>query len=95
MPRPLRPTNILQRYFKYNYLGCKQYFKRQRTLNRYLKNYIGERLYVCWVSGCQRSFSHSDNLNAYYTTHGKHGGRNRYVATLDKISSIYDPCYRG
>jgi hypothetical protein len=49
----------------------------------------------CWVPGCRRSFSRRDNLKAHYATHGKQGGRNRYVATLDRTSSAYDPCFRG
>ncbi|OKP14972.1 Regulatory protein brlA [Penicillium subrubescens] len=35
------------------------------------------------------------NLKAHYATHGRPGGRNRYVATLDRTSSAYDPCFRG
>jgi hypothetical protein len=49
----------------------------------------------CWVPECQRSFSRRDNLKAHYATHGRQGGRNRYVATLDPTSSAYDPCFRG
>lgn len=88
-------SSIHHGHFKCSYPGCKQYFKRQRTLDRHLNNHIGERLHVCWVPGCQRSFSRSDNLNAHYTTHGTHRGRNRYVATLDKTGPVYDPNFRG
>lgn len=78
-----------------NIQPCKPFFKRQKNLDRHLEKHIGERIHVCWVPGCQRSFSHSDNLNAHYNLHGRYGGRNRYVATLDKTRSIYDPCFRG
>ena len=39
--------------------------------------------------------SRRDNVKAHYATHGKQGGRNRYVATLDRTSPAYDPCFRG
>jgi hypothetical protein len=81
--------------FQCDYPACKQYFKRQRTLDRHRKKHMGDRLHVCWVPGCQRSFSRSDNLKAHYTTHGTHGGRNQYVATLDKTSPVYDLKFRG
>ena len=51
--------------------------------------------HVCWVPGCERAFSRSNHLKAQYLTHGKLGGRNRYVATLDKMSPIYSPTFRG
>jgi len=88
-------TDHSQPPFKCGYPACKQYFKRRRNLDRHQKQHIGERLHVCWVPGCQRSFSRSDNLKAHYTTHGTHGGRNRYVATLDKTGPVYDPNFRG
>lgn len=87
--------NISRPPFKCDYPACKQYFKRQRNLDRHRKQHLGERLHVCWVPGCQRSFSRSDNLKAHYATHGTHGGRNRYVATLDKTNAIYDPRFCG
>lgn len=61
-----------------------------------MKSHSREKPHVCWVPGCQRAFSRSDNLNAHYTkTHSKRGGRNRYVATLDVNSPDYDPEFRG
>jgi len=87
--------NIARTPFKCDYPSCKQYFKRQRNLDHHRKKHMEERLHVCWVPGCQRSFSRSDNLKAHYTTHGKHGGRNRYVATLDKTAPVFDPYFRG
>jgi hypothetical protein len=54
-----------------------------------------ERPYTCWVPECHRTFKRADNLKAHYTTHAKVGGRNRYVATLDNMSSVYSPEFRG
>jgi hypothetical protein len=61
-------TDISHPPFKCDYPTCKRYFKSQRNLDRHRKNHIGERLHVCWVPGCQRSFSRRDKLKAHYNT---------------------------
>jgi hypothetical protein len=88
-------TNIPRRQFKCDVQGCKSHFKLRKTLNRHLASHSGERPHVCWVPGCQRSFLRRDNLKAHYATHGKRKGRNRYVATLDKTASAYNPEFCG
>ena len=76
--------------------GCEKLFKRREHLTRHMENHSKKRTHVCWVPGCHRAFTRLDNLNVHYTkTHSKTGGRNRYVATLDKTSPFYDPLYRG
>lgn len=61
-----------------------------------MKSHSKERPHICWVPGCNRGFSRNDNLNVHYSaTHGRRGGRNRYVATLDEASTEYDPDFRG
>ncbi|KAL2787007.1 hypothetical protein BJX66DRAFT_311791 [Aspergillus keveii] len=76
--------------------GCNQSFKRQEHLKRHMKSHSKQVPYVCWVPGCHRAFGRSDSLNAHYTkAHGKRGGRNRYVATLDDQSPDYDPDFQG
>lgn len=76
--------------------GCEKLFKRREHLTRHMENHSKKRTHVCWVPGCHRAFTRLDNLNAHYTkTHSKTGGRNCYVATLDKTSPFYDPLYRG
>ncbi|PGH31068.1 zinc finger protein BrlA [[Emmonsia] crescens] len=90
------PPTIPAPPFKCNAPGCDGRFKRQEHLKRHLKSHTNEKPYVCWVPDCNKSFSRNDNLNVHYTTtHGKKGGRNRYVATLDESSSDYDPNFRG
>lgn len=82
--------------FKCKAHWCNRSFKRQEHLKRHMKSHSEEKQYVCWVPGCYRAFLRCDNLNAHYTnTHSKPGGRNRYVATLDKTSPDYNPEYRG
>lgn len=82
--------------FKCDAPGCGGRFWRHEHLKRHLKNHTNEKPFVCWVPDCNKSFSRNDNLRAHYvTTHGRKGGRNRYVATLDEKSSDYDPEYRG
>lgn len=87
------PISIPRRQFKYSHPGCDSYFKRRKTLDRHLKNYLAERPHICWVPGCQRSFSRRDIPSAHYTTHGRRGGRNRYMATLDKTDPVYNPYF--
>jgi hypothetical protein len=89
------PATIPQRQFKCSHPGCESSFKRKEALKRHLTVHSGERPYVCWVPGCQRGFARRDNLGAHHISHGKHGGLNRYVATLDKTSPVYDPRYCG
>ncbi|KAJ5725078.1 uncharacterized protein N7483_006435 [Penicillium malachiteum] len=90
------PPIIKQVQFKCKEPNCKGRFKRQEHLKRHMKSHSKEKPHVCWVPGCHRAFSRSDNLNAHYTkTHSKRGGRNRYVATLDEGSQDYDPDFRG
>lgn len=90
------PPIIKQVQFKCKEAGCKGRFKRQEHLKRHMKSHSKEKPHVCWVPGCHRAFSRSDNLNAHYTkTHSKRGGRNRYVATLDDTSPDFDPDFRG
>jgi hypothetical protein len=36
-----------------------------------------------------------DKLKEHYVTHGKRKGRNRYMATLDKTASAYNPEFCG
>jgi zinc finger protein BrlA len=82
--------------FKCIEAGCKRCFKRRENLTRHLRCHSIVKSHVCWVPGCQRTFKRSDNLKVHYTrTHGQRGGRNRYVATLDRTSSDYDPSFRG
>src|SRR5699024_8372729 len=90
------PPIIKQDQFKRKEPGCKGRFKRQEHRKRHMKSHSQEKPHVCWVPGCHRAFSRSDNLNAHYTkTHSKRGGRNRYVATLDETSPDFDPDFRG
>ncbi|EEH50539.1 uncharacterized protein PADG_06618 [Paracoccidioides brasiliensis Pb18] len=90
------PSKIPAAPFKCDAPGCNGKFKRHEHLKRHLKSHTNEKPHVCWVPDCNRSFSRNDNLNVHYaTTHGKKGGRNRYVATLDEASSEYDPDFRG
>jgi len=88
-------TSIPRRKFKCSLSGCGSHFNRRKSLTRHLANHSGDRRYVCWVPGCRRNFSRRDNLNAHYKTHGNRGGRNRYVATLDKTSPVYNPDFCG
>ncbi|CAG7999441.1 unnamed protein product [Penicillium nalgiovense] len=88
-------TNVTRRQFKCGIQGCRSHFKLRKTLNRHLESHSGERPHFCWVPGCQRSFLRRDNLKAHYATHGKRKGRNRYVATLDKTASVYNPEFCG
>ncbi|CAG8184586.1 unnamed protein product [Penicillium nalgiovense] len=88
-------TNVPRRQFKCGVQGCRSHFKLRKTLNRHMASHSGERPHVCWVPGCQRSFLRRDNLKAHYATHGKRKGRNRYVATLDKTASVYNPEFCG
>ncbi|KIW35986.1 uncharacterized protein PV06_11706 [Exophiala oligosperma] len=56
----------------------------------------GSPVYRCWVSGCKRPFTRKDNLRAHLKTHlGKPGSRNRYVASLDPQSSVYNLQWEG
>ncbi|OJD19627.1 hypothetical protein AJ78_00484 [Emergomyces pasteurianus Ep9510] len=90
------PPTIPAPLFKCDAPGCDGRFKRQEHLKRHLKSHTNEKPHVCWVPDCNKSFSRNDNLKVHYaTTHGKKGGRNRYVATLDEDSSDYDPSFRG
>jgi hypothetical protein len=89
----LRPFS--RRQFKCTVARCSSRFRYLKGLQRHLSSHLSERSYVCWVPECQRRFTRSDNLTAHYATHGRLGGRNRYVATLDRTSSAYDPCFRG
>ncbi|PGH21479.1 hypothetical protein AJ80_03270 [Polytolypa hystricis UAMH7299] len=90
------PTIIKQVPFHCPEVGCSGRFKRQEHLKRHMKCHSKEKPHTCWVPGCKRGFSRNDNLNVHYaTTHGKRGGRNRYVATLDEQSLDYDPSFRG
>ncbi|OKO99413.1 Regulatory protein brlA [Penicillium subrubescens] len=89
------PWQIQRRQFKCSVAGCKGRFRYFKGLQRHLSGHLAGKPHFCWVPGFRRSFSRRDNLKAHYATHGKHGGRNRYVATLDRTSSAYDPCFRG
>lgn len=84
-----------RRQFKCSVAGCKGRFRYFKGLQRHLSGHWAGKPYSCWVPRCRRSFSRRDSLKAHYATHGKHGGRNRYVATRDRTSSAYDPCFRG
>jgi hypothetical protein len=86
---------IPQWQFKCRYPGCNRQFRRRKALERHLTCHSDERPHVCWVPECHRSFKRSDNLKAHYMTHVKMGGRNRYVTTLDNMSSVYSPEFRG
>lgn len=88
------PWQFQRRQFKCSVAGCKGRFRYFKGLQRHLSGHWAGKPYSCWVPGCRRSFSRRDNLKAHYATHGKQGGRNRYVATLDRTSSAYDPCFR-
>jgi hypothetical protein len=85
-----------RRKFKCKINGCRMGFKRQDHLERHIRSHSKEKPYVCWVPGCHRAFSRRDNLNVHcMKTHTSRGGRNRYVATLDKTNPDYDPGFRG
>ncbi|CAG8305143.1 unnamed protein product [Penicillium salamii] len=85
-----------KRKFNCTIIGCRRGFKRQDHLERHIKSHSKEKPHVCWVPGCHRAFARRDNLKAHCTkTHARRGGRNRYVATLDKTSPDYDPGFRG
>ncbi len=80
--------------------GKRKKFKRQEHLKRHQKTcHTGFRPHYCWVPGCTtRPFSRTDNLNSHlHKTHGKNSpaARNRYIATLDPKSGVYDVDYRG
>ncbi|KAI3286516.1 zinc finger protein [Penicillium brevicompactum] len=88
--------DMYRRAFNCTIIGCRRGFKRQDHLERHIKSHSKEKPHVCWVPGCHRAFARRDNLKAHCTkTHARRGGRNRYVATLDKTSPDYDPGFRG
>lgn len=89
------PDRILQRQFKCIHPGYNRQFRHRAALERHLICHSDERLYVCWVPECYCTFKHFDNLLAHYPTHSKLNGRNRYIATLDKVCYIYDPEFCG
>ncbi|CAG8084229.1 unnamed protein product [Penicillium nalgiovense] len=76
-----------ERRFKCKIIGCRMGFKREDHLERHTRSHLKEKPYICWVPGCRchRTFSRRDNLKVHCTkTHTRHGGRNRYVATLER-----------
>jgi hypothetical protein len=80
--------------------GKRKKFKRQEHLKRHQRTcHTGNRPYYCWVPSCTtKPFSRTDNLNSHlHKTHGKTSpaARNRYIATLDPKSGVYDVDYRG
>lgn len=79
--------------------GKQSSFKRSDHLKRHeatVHKMPGSPVHRCWVAGCKRPFSRKDNLRAHLRTHlGKPGSRNRYVASLDPRSSVYDPWWEG
>jgi hypothetical protein len=85
-----------KRKFNCTINGCRKGFKRQDHLERHIRSHSKEKPHVCWVPGCHRAFARRDNLKVHCKgTHTTHGGRNRYVATLDETSPYYDPGFRG
>ncbi|PGG96798.1 hypothetical protein AJ79_09443 [Helicocarpus griseus UAMH5409] len=90
------PSRVPAAPFHCDEPGCEGKFKRQEHLKRHQKSHTKEKPYVCWVPDCAKSFSRNDNLKVHYTTtHGKKGGRNRYVATLDHRHPEYNMSFRG
>lgn len=79
--------------------GKRKKFRRQEHLKRHQRCHTGYRPYACWVPGCTtKPFSRTDNLNSHLLkTHGKKSpaARNRYIATLDSKSGVFDLDYRG
>ncbi|KAJ5291455.1 hypothetical protein N7478_000706 [Penicillium angulare] len=84
-----------QQKFECSHPGCRCYFRCRKSFSRHLNSHSEVKPHVCWVPDCHRKFSRRDNLNAHYLTHGKHNGRNRYVATMDLANPKYDPAFSG
>ncbi|KAJ5737336.1 uncharacterized protein N7483_002461 [Penicillium malachiteum] len=91
----LTHDGIPHKPFACTFTGCRSRFKRRKALERHSVVHLRVKPYACWVPYCYRKFQRRDNLNAHYLTHGKRGGRNLCVATLDPASPVFDTGYRG
>jgi hypothetical protein len=107
--RPMITTvsNTPANQFVCSYTGCvdkytrkPRSFRRRAHLERHeatVHRKITSPVYHCWVPGCNRPFTRYDNLQGHLrAAHaGRSKSRNRYVATLDKKSPLYDLRWKG
>ena len=83
------------------YTGKQKRFKRREHKKRHERTVHQRSIHSknkCWVPDCDRPFTRMDNLKSHLrNAHSKKQNvrGNRYVASLDKTSSYYDPDWVG